>query len=120
MLELLVMAAIATVIAAGAIGVSYIFGVPRHQKHKDLPYESGITPTGGAQVRMSIPYYLVAILFLLFDVEVAFLFAWAVVAYDLGWVGFAKALVFIGFLTGGFVYTWIRGGLQWRRLSKIV
>lgn len=118
MTELLVMLAIVTTIAIGAIGVSYLFGVPRHQRHKDMPYESGITPTGTAQVRMSIPYYLVAIFFLLFDVEVAFLFAWAVVAYELGWVGFAKAFIFIAFLTGGLVYTWLRGGLEWRRLSK--
>jgi NADH-quinone oxidoreductase subunit A len=120
MTELLVMFGITAVIAFGAIGTSYIFGVPRHQRHKDMPYESGITPTGGAQVRMSIPYYLVAIFFLLFDVEVAFLFTWAVVAYDLGWVGFLKAMVFVGFLTAGLIYTWLRGGLEWRRHSKTV
>jgi NADH-quinone oxidoreductase subunit A len=100
------------------IGLSRLLGRPVHNKHKDMPYESGIAPTGGARLRMSVPYYLVAIFFLMFDVEIAFLYAWGIALRDLGWQGFVKAMIFIGFLVGGFIYIWLRGGLEWRRPSN--
>jgi NADH-quinone oxidoreductase subunit A len=100
------------------IGLSRLLGKPTHSKIKDIPYESGIAPTGTANVRTSIPYYLVAIFFLMFDVEIAYLYAYGVSVRDLGWDGFLKAMIFIGFLAGGLVYIWLRGGLEWRRPSK--
>lgn len=100
------------------IGLSRFLGKPTHSKTKDMPYESGITPTGHANVRTSIPYYLVAILFLMFDVEVAFLYAYGMSVRDLQWDGFIKAMIFIGFLAGGLVYVWLKGGLEWRRPSR--
>lgn len=99
---------------AGAFLFSWIFGRPTHNPHKDMPYESGVAPTGEARVRTSVPYYLVAIFFLMFDVEIAFLYAWGINLYELSWDGLLKALVFIAFLTGGFAYIWLRGGLIWR------
>ncbi len=65
-----------------------------------------------------MPYYLVAIFFLMFDVEIAFLYAYGSAIRDLGWDGFIKAFIFILFLTGGLAYIWLRGGLEWRHHSK--
>jgi len=100
------------------IGLSRLLGKPTRSKIKDIPYESGIAPTGGAHVRTSIPYYLVAIFFLMFDVEIAFLYAYGITVRELGWDGFVKAMIFIGFLVGGLAYIWMRGGLQWRHPKK--
>jgi NADH-quinone oxidoreductase subunit A len=118
MLELSVYAVMVIMVAVGAIVLSLILGKPRHSRYKDTPYESGIAPTGPSQTNMSIPYYLVAISFLLFDVEVVFLYAWAIRFYELSWEGLLKAGVFIAFLFAGLVYIWLRKGLVWRRLSK--
>ncbi len=100
------------------IGLSYLLGWPSRNRTKNLPYESGIVPTGEAHVRTAVPYYLVAIAFILFDVEVLFLYTYGVAMYRLGWEGFFKALVFIFFVFAGLVYLWLRGGLMWRHLSS--
>lgn len=102
------------------IGLSRLLGKSTHNRTKDMPYESGIAPTGNARLRMAVPYYLVAILFLMFDVEVAFLYAWGISIRELGWDGFAKAMLFIGFLSAGLIYVWLKGGLEWRRPSNKV
>lgn len=114
MFELLVYTILVVGMAFIIIGLSRLLGKPTRSKIKDIPYESGMAPTGGAHVRMSIPYYLVAIFFLMFDVEIAFLYAYGVGVRDLGWDGFVKVMIFIGFLAGGLAYIWLRGGLQWR------
>ncbi|MGC8740562.1 MAG: NADH-quinone oxidoreductase subunit A [Candidatus Sumerlaeaceae bacterium] len=120
MLELLVYTVMVFVVAAGAIVASTLLGRPRHTPYKDTPYESGIAPTGPARLRTTIPYYLVALCFLIFDVEVVFLYPWAIRFYELSWEGFVKAFIFIAFLYAGLVYVWIRKGLVWQRPSKIV
>lgn len=120
MIELLVYSVMVLAVAVGAIVTSVVLGRPRHTPYKDTPYESGIAPTGPARMRTTIPYYLVALFFLMFDVEVVFLYAWAIRFYELSWEGFAKASVFIAFLFAGLVYVWIRKGLVWRRPSKTV
>lgn len=120
MLELLVYTILVVGMACIIIGLSHFLGKPTRNKVKDGPYESGVAPTGAAHVKTSIPYYLVAIFFLMFDVEMAFLFAYAMGVRELGWDGFVKVLIFIGFLAGGLAYIWLRGGLQWRHPSKKV
>ncbi len=120
MFQLLIYTVLIIGMAFVIIGLSRLLGKPTHSHIKDIPYESGIAPTGTANVRTSIPYYLVAIFFLMFDVEIAFLYAYGVSVRELGWDGFVKAMIFIGFLTGGLVYIWLRGGLEWRRPSRKV
>jgi NADH-quinone oxidoreductase subunit A len=77
------------------------------------PYECGMTPTGGARVRFSIKFYLVAMLFILFDIEAIFLYPWAVVHRWLGWFGLIEMLIFVAILAVGYVYIWKRGAFQW-------
>lgn len=118
MLEILIYTLLVVANAGVIILLGYLLGLPRHNKHKDTPYESGMIPTGGARLRMSVPYYLVAIFFLMFDVEIAFLYAYGMSMRELGWSGFIKAFIFILFLTGGLAYIWLRGGLEWRHHSR--
>jgi NADH-quinone oxidoreductase subunit A len=80
---------------------------------KGRPYESGIIPTGSARLRYPVPFYLVAVFFLIFDVEGAFIFAWAVAWEDLGWKGWLQITFFIGLLFLGLLYIWRKGGLAW-------
>ncbi len=83
-------------------------------REKLLQYESGITPTGIAQILSPAPFYLVAIFFLIFDVEAAFIFSWAVSFYRLGWVGWIQMTFFILLLLFGLFYVWKKGGLNWQ------
>lgn len=86
-----------------------------HKKtpEKLRPYESGIIPTGSARLRHPVPFYLVAIFFLIFDVEGAFIFSWAIAWQDLGWSGWLQMTFFILMLILGLVYIWQKGGLEW-------
>ncbi len=106
-----------TVIVLGLIGallfVSAWLGVRRRTPEKQRPYESGIIPTGNARLRYPVPFYLVAIFFLIFDVEGAYIFSWAVAVDDLGWAGWLQMTFFIVVLLAGLVYVWRRGGLDW-------
>lgn len=77
------------------------------------PYESGIIPTGPARLRYPVPFFMVAIFFLIFDVEGAYIFSWAVAAKELGWVGWFQIGFFILVLIAGLVYVWAKGGLEW-------
>ena len=77
------------------------------------PYESGVIPTGSARLRYPVPFYLVAIFFLLFDVEGAYIFAWAIAWEKLGWTGWLQISFFIVILILGLVYVWKKGGLEW-------
>ena len=79
----------------------------------DEPFESGIVPVGSAPLRLSAQFYLTAMIFVIFDVEAAFLFAWAVACREAGWAGFIEALVFVGILLAALVYLWRLGGLDW-------
>lgn len=85
---------------------------------KARPYESGIIPTGSARLRYPVPFYLVAIFFLVFDVEGAYIFSWAVACEELGWAGWLQMTFFIGLLLVGLVYIWKNGGLDWGPTSK--
>ncbi len=85
---------------------------------KSRPYECGIIPTGSARFRYPVPFYLVAIFFLIFDVEGAYIFTWAVVYEDLGWPGLTQMSFFIVLLLAGLFYIWKQGGLDWRAALK--
>ena len=88
-------------------------GEKKKKPEKLRPYESGIIPTGTARLRYPVPFYLVAIFFLIFDVEGAYIFAWAVACKRLGWAGWLQILFFIILLLFGLVYIWRKGGLDW-------
>ena len=100
-------------LAAGLITVSWILGKKVKNKAKDMPYESGIIPTGDARHRFSVKFYLVAMLFILFDIEAIFLYPWAVVYRQLLMPGFIEMLVFVILILSGFFYIWKKGALDW-------
>ncbi len=93
--------------------LSALVGHRRPNPVKSQPYECGITPTGDARSRFSVKFYLVAMLFILFDVEVIFLFPWAVILRELGMFGFYEMLVYLGLVLAGFFYIWKKGVLDW-------
>lgn len=100
------------------LGVSSLLGSKAVGRSKNDPFESGIVPTGGARLRLSAKFYLVAMLFVIFDVEALFLFAWAVSVRESGWAGFIEAAVFINILLAGLVYLWRIGALDWAPESR--
>ena len=105
-------------ILAAALGVlvivlGTIFGPHRPTKRKGQPYESGMTPYGQGTRRMSVRYYLVAVLFILFDVELVFFLPWAVVFRQLGTFGLVEMVLFVVILMVGYVYAWKKGALKW-------
>lgn len=109
------------VVAAGMIGASYFLG-PRHRETATGdPYESGIRATGPARIRFSAHYYLVAMFFVIFDLEAVFLFAWAIGARELGLTAYVEILVFVGLLVLAWAYLWRVGALEWgpRRKARI-
>ncbi|MGI8743390.1 MAG: NADH-quinone oxidoreductase subunit A [Bryobacteraceae bacterium] len=109
----LVQIVIAIAIAAGLIGVSFLLGKKVKDKVKESPYECGIAPTGTARDRFSVKFYLVAIVFILFDIEAVFLYPWAVVYRQLKIFGFFEMLLFIVLVLAGFFYIWKKGALDW-------
>jgi NADH-quinone oxidoreductase subunit A len=113
----LVQAHIAGAVAAGLIGAGVLLGKRVKNKIKDTPYECGITPTGNAKERFSVKFYLVAMLFILFDIEAIFLFPWAVVYRELKIFGFVEMLLFIVLVLAGFFYIWKKGVLDWAQDS---
>jgi NADH-quinone oxidoreductase subunit A len=93
--------------------ISRFLRVNRPTKEKLSVYECGVNPIGEARVRFSIKFYLIAMLFILFDIDLVFLYPWAAVHRWLGWFGLAEMAVFIGILMVGFVYIWKRRGFEW-------
>jgi NADH-quinone oxidoreductase subunit A len=94
---------------------SYVVGMRKPTPEKQAPYECGMQPVGNARERFSVKFYLVAMLFLLFDIEAVFLFPWAVVYRDLKLFGFFEMLLFIGAILAGYIYVWKKGALEWER-----
>lgn len=104
---------LATVLAFVVVGLGHLFG-PRHPTdRKSLPYESGMTPFGPGTRRMPVRFYMVAVLFILFDIEVIFFLPWAIVLRKLGLFGLIEMVVFVFILLVGFVYAWKKGALEW-------
>ena len=95
--------------------MSHLFGVKKPDPRKLSPYECGMQPIGTARERFSVKFYLVAMLFLLFDIEAVFLFPWAVVYRELRLFGFFEMLLFILTLLAGYIYVWKKGALEWER-----
>lgn len=85
----------------------------RSERATAVPYESGIRPTGGAQVRPPVQYYLIAMFFVIFDVEAAYLYAWAVAVPEAGWLGFIEVSIFVVILLASLAYLWLTGALDW-------
>jgi NADH-quinone oxidoreductase subunit A len=109
----LLQVAIAMAIAALMLGLSFVLGKRVRNRVKDMPYESGIVPTGDARHRFSVKFYLVGMLFILFDIEAIFLYPWAVVYRELKMFAFVEMLVFIVLILCGFFYIWKKGALDW-------
>ncbi len=109
----LVQALVAMALAAGLLTVSFLLGKRVRNKVKDMPYESGIVPTGDARQRFSVRFYLVAMLFIVFDIEAIFLYPWVVVFRELKMVAFIEMLVFVVLILSGFFYIWKKGALDW-------
>jgi NADH-quinone oxidoreductase subunit A len=105
--------------ATGIIVAGYVLGKKIRNKAKDTPYECGITPTGSAKERFSVKFYLVAMLFILFDIEAVFLYPWAVVYRDLKWFGFVEMLLFVVLVLAGFFYIWKKGVLDWSQAEEV-
>jgi NADH-quinone oxidoreductase subunit A len=112
-LPLLIIIVVAGLVGVIAISLGTLFGPRRPTLRKGLPYESGMTPYGPGSRRVSIRYYLIAVLFILFDVEVVFFLPWAVVFRKLGLFALVEMLVFIVILLVGYVYAWKKGALEW-------
>ena len=105
-------------LVGGVLVVSHILGEHHEGRARGEPYESGILSTGSARVRLSTKFYPVALLFVLFDLEAVFIFAWAIAVPELGWHGYCGLLVFVALLLVGLVYEWRQGALDWGRTLK--
>jgi NADH-quinone oxidoreductase subunit A len=102
---------IVLLLAVVLLAASALLGERHHERATDLPYESGVVSTGSARLRFGVSFYLVAVFFVVFDLEAAFLFAWAVALRAIGWAGYLEGLIFIGVLMAAFGYLWRSGGL---------
>src|SRR5499427_3820225 len=112
-IPILIMIGLAVGFSAGNMFLSQFLGPRRPTPEKEAPYECGMPAVGDARERQSVKFYLVAMIFLLFDIEVAFLYPWAMALRDLGWNGFVQVVLFMGLLLTGYVYVWRKGALDW-------
>jgi len=108
---------IGTLVGVASLASTRIFstllGLQRPDAAKLSPYECGFEAFEDARMKFDVRYYLVAILFILFDLEIAFMFPWAVVLQEIGWFGFSSMFIFLGILVLGFIYEWKKGALEW-------
>lgn len=109
----LILVAVAVITAVGMLLLSHFAGPRRPSVVKGTPYESGIPPLGSARERFSVKFYLVAMLFIVFDIETVFMIPWGVAFRQLGLFGLVEMAVFMVILLVGFVYAWKRGALEW-------
>jgi len=112
-LSILIMIALGAAFAAVATGLSSLLGPRKPTPEKLAPYECGMPPVGDARERHPVKFYLVAMIFLLFDIEIAFLYPWALALRDLRWTGFMQLIVFFLILLSGYVYVWRKGVFDW-------
>lgn len=106
-------AVLVLVIAGSMIILSALLGERHKERFTDQPYEGGILSEGTARVRFPVKFYMMAMFFVVFDLESVFLYTWAVAARDLGWLGYGEALIFILVLLATLVYLWRLGALDW-------
>jgi NADH-quinone oxidoreductase subunit A len=112
-IPILVFLIIGLVFGAVAIGLGYVLGPQKPDDEKLSPYECGFEAFEDARMKFDVRYYLVAILFIIFDLEIAFLFPWAVALEGIGALGFFAMMIFLGVLVVGFIYEWKKGALEW-------
>jgi NADH-quinone oxidoreductase subunit A len=111
--SILIMIALGAGFALISVLLSRVLGPRKPTAEKAAPYECGMPAVGDARERQSVKFYLVAMIFLLFDIEVAFLYPWAMALRELGWGGFTQVLLFMFLLVTGYVYIWRKGVLDW-------
>lgn len=113
-LSILILAGVGLLLAGVFTTAAILLGPKVHSKVKDRPFESGMPDSGSShQKRFSVKFYMVAMIFLIFDVEIIFLYPWAVKFRELGWFGFGEVMVFISILVLGLAYVWKKGALEW-------
>ena len=112
---ILMMAGVAALLAGAMLAFSRLLGQRRPTPRKLSPYECGMTPTGDARQRFSVKFYLVAMIFILFNVEIVFLYPWAIIFHELRMFGFIEMALFLGILLAGFAYLWKKGALDWSK-----
>jgi len=112
-LPVLIFIAVGIVVGGVMIAIGFILGPHRPDDEKLSPYECGFEAFEDARMKFDVRYYLVAILFIIFDLEIAFLFPWAIVLEEIGVFGYAAMVVFLGILVIGFIYEWKKGALEW-------
>ena len=112
-LPVLVFLAVGIAVGVVMIALGFVLGTRRPDSEKLSPYECGFEAFEDARMKFDVRYYLVAILFIIFDLEIAFLFPWAVVLDKIGMVGLLAMVVFLGILVVGFIYEWKKGALEW-------
>jgi NADH-quinone oxidoreductase subunit A len=95
------------------LGLSWLLGQRRANDATNMPFESGIVSVGTPQIQMSVEFYLIAIFFVIFDLETVFIFAWAIAFFELGWEGYIAIMVFIAVLSIALIYEWRSGALDW-------
>ena len=113
-LPVFIFLAVATTIGLVLLGLGFLFGGGDKDKEKLSPYECGFEPFEESRMKFDVRFYLVTLLFIIFDLEVAFLFPWAVTFGTLGLFGFISMMIFLGVLTIGFIYEWKKGALEWQ------
>ena len=110
---LLILFGLSVANAVGMVAASHFLSPRRSTPHKDMPYESGMIPLGDTRARFSVKFYMVAISFIVFDLETIFLIPWAVEMRELGWGAFVAVFLFVIVLAVGLLYEWKKGGLEW-------
>ena len=112
-LPVLIFMAVGIAVGVGLYSVNWVLSPHRPDSEKLSPYECGFEAFEDSRMKFDVRYYLVAILFIIFDLEIAFLFPWAVALNEIGMAGFLAMMVFLGVLTIGFIYEWKKGALEW-------
>lgn len=112
-LPIVIFVGIAAVIGLALVVAPFIVAVKRPDPEKVSAFEAGFDAFDDARMRFDVRFYLVSILFIIFDLEVALLFPWTVAFHDIGWFGFSAVMLFLGVLTIGFIYEWRKGALEW-------
>ena len=114
-LPVFIMLAVALLVALGMFTLTSLAGPKNMTPEKAIPYESGSMTEGGRHVRLSVKFYLTAILFVVFDIEAVFLYPWGALFRDLGWMGFVEMLIFLVVLAITLLYAWKKGALEWEK-----
>ncbi len=112
-LPVLIFIVVGIAVGGVMIAMGFMLGPHRPDSEKLSPYECGFEAFEDSRMKFDVRYYLVAILFILFDLEIAFLFPWAVVLKEIGWFGYIAMSIFLGILVIGFIYEWKKGALEW-------